>query len=100
MRCASIRSFQYRDIGQERSSLPAVAGSHGTAYAIGGMVYGGGGTDVVRTPATPLPQGRWGLAAAVLPTNQIYAMGGLLADWASGTGSAAGFDVAGVGTFT
>lgn len=54
----------------------------------------------VWTSATSLAQGRWGLAASVLPTNEIYALGGLLASWASGTGSAVSFDLVDVGTFT
>jgi hypothetical protein len=50
--------------------------------------------------ATPLSQGRWGLAAAVLGSNRIYAMGGVLPDWANGTADDMWFDLVEVGTIT
>lgn len=47
--------------------------------------------------ATPLVQGRWGLATAVLGS-KIYAIGGVLPEWANGTGNDLWFDLVDVGT--
>jgi N-acetylneuraminic acid mutarotase len=98
-----------------KSTMPRKKGIFGAVLIGGNHIYCVGGFTPEMRPdvwqsvdvydcindswstATPLLQGRWGLAAVVLGT-KIYAIGGVLPEWANGTGNDLWFDLVDVGT--